>query len=134
MLIMTLVRGQGVHNNASRRWPARWNKTGGEKHGSQAGGLGPASDVVSHTARVTKSIGRSDEGKAHVNYTGSHVTLHTVFVRGYAQFDTLSLCTLVYTYVCWSHDKKESTAYCTCTSIHTLNSLTCMFRANTVHT
>ena len=61
----------------SRRWPARWNKTDGEKHGSQAGELGPANDLVSRTARETKSIGRSDEGKAHVNYTGSHVTLYT---------------------------------------------------------
>ena len=27
--------------------------------------------------------------ESHVKYTGSHVTLHRVFVRGYAQFDTL---------------------------------------------
>ena len=36
--------------------------------------------------------------ETHVNYTGSHVTLYTVFVREYAQFDTLSLlCTLAST-------------------------------------
>ena len=30
--------------------------------------------------------------ETHVNYTGSHVTLYTVFVREYAQFSLL--CTL----------------------------------------
>ena len=52
--------------------------------------------------------------ETHVNYTGSHITLYTVFVREfeYAQFDTLSLfyvlliiCIAYYVYLysngCW---------------------------------